>query len=393
MAYLSSDIVKILRAQVRRNCQHPFYLKKLKKVGLKPDDIKTLEDFATIPFMTRTEFYEALLRDYSSFMQDSVVRINLSPSPLGLIPILNTKKDIEVMNKANARAFERAGVTKDDVVMITFGYHVFIAGMMFHGAFEEIGAKVIPLGPGSTSQAIEVAEKLKPTVLVANPSFALKLAKEGLEGIRILIAAGEPFSSVRGYKERVRDAYGDVTLIDYYGMAECTPIACECRHETGLHVSTDFCYVEVIDPETGERVGDGERGEIVVTHLNKEVMPLQRYRTGDLGVVDSIECPCGMGLTMPTGIFGRTDEMYKVKGVKIYPSQIPFVLKSFPELTGRFRMEIEKTEKGTDVLRVIVEGRGDAEVIKSRLREALLVTPEVKVVERLDGEGVEDRRY
>ena len=390
MAYLS-NILKALSAQLRRNCQHPFYLRKLKEVGLKPDDVKTLQDFAKIPFMTRGELYDELARN--SFMTDDIVRVNLSPSPFGLIPILNTKKDIEAMNRANARAFERAGVGKSDVVMITFGYHIFIAGMMFHGAFEEIGAKTIPIGPGSTKQAIEIARKLKPTVLVANPSFALKLAKEGLEGIKILIAAGEPFSSVRGYRERVRDALGDVTLIDYYGMAECTPIACECMHETGLHVSTDFCYVEVIDPETGEVVGEGERGEIVVTHLNKDAMPLQRYRTGDLGIVESVECPCGMSLTMPTGIFGRTDEMYKVKGVKIYPSQIPFVLKSFPELTERFRMEISKTEKGTDTLKIIVEGSGNVELIKARLREALLVTPEVEVVEKLSKEGVEDRRF
>ncbi|AEA47022.1 phenylacetate--CoA ligase family protein [Archaeoglobus veneficus] len=388
------NLIETLRAQIRRNCHNPFYLRKLKEAGLKPDDIKTLEDFERIPFMTRAELYEILSNDYGSFMRDDVVRMNLSPSPLGLIPILNTKRDIEAMNRANARAFERAGVTKDDVVMITFGYHIFIAGLMFHGGFEELGAKTIPLGPGSTAQAMEVAEKLKPTVLVANPSFALKLAKEGLEGIRVLIAAGEPFSSVRGYKEKVRRAFGDdITLVDYYGMAECTPVACECKHETGLHVTTDFCYVEVIDPETGERVGEGERGEIVVTHLNKDAMPLQRYRTGDLGILESVECLCGMSLTMPTGVFGRTDEMYKVKGVKIYPSQIPFVLKSFPGLTGKFRLEIDKTDKGTDWLKVVVEGQGDAEQIKARLREALLVTPEVEVVEKLDKEGVEDRRY
>ncbi len=341
--------------------------------------------------MTRAELCGELAK--GSFLAEDVVRVNLSPSPFGLIPILNTKKDIEAMNRANARAFERAGVSKKDVVMITFGYHVFIAGLMFQGGFEETGAKTIPLGPGSTRKAIEIARKLKPTVLVSNPSFALKLAKEGLEGIKILVAAGEPFSAIRGYKEKVRDAFGDISLIDYYGMAECTPIACECIHETGLHVSTEFCYVEVVDPETGEPVGEGERGEIVVTHLNKDAMPLQRYRTGDLGVIDSVECPCGMSLTMPTGVFGRTDEMYKVKGVKIYPSQIPFVLKSFSGLTGRFRMEICKNEKGTDVLRIIVEGNGNAELIKEMLRESLLVTPEVEVVEKLSKEGVEDRRF
>jgi len=176
-------------------------------------------------------------------------------------------------------------------------------------------------------------------------------------------------------------------------MAECTPIACECMHENGLHVTTDYCYVEVIDPETGEVVGEGERGEVVVTHLNKEAMPMQRFRTGDLAYLEEVECECGRTLTMPKGVFGRTDEMYKVKGVKVYPSQIPIVLKSFSELTGKFRMEINRTEKGTDYLKIVVEGKCDAEKLKAMLKEALLVTPDVEVVDRLDETGVVDLRY
>jgi len=385
-----------LRAQLVRNYQHPLYREKFKAAGLKPEDIKSKEDFEKIPFMTREDLQRLFYEEnppYGGFLSEDVVRINFSPSPAGLIPILHTKRDIEVMNKANANAFRRAGVRKDDVVMITFGYHIFIAGLMFHGGLEEIGAKVIPLGPGSTERALEIAQRYKPTVLVSNPSFALKLAKEGLEGVRILLAAGEPFSSVEGYKDKLRDAFGDITLVDYYGMAECTPIACECMHEKGLHITDDYCYVEIIDPETGEVLGEGERGEVVVTHLSKDAMPMQRFRTGDLAFVETVECECGKTLTMPKGVFGRTDEMYKVKGVKLYPSQIPIVLKSFPELTGKFRVVIDRTEKGTDYLKIQVEGKCDVEKLKTMLKDALLVTPDVEVVDKLEETGVIDLRY
>lgn len=172
--------------------------------------------------------------------------------------VLLTARDVEVMNNANAEAFKRAEIRKADVVLITFGYHIFIAGLMFHDALEKIDVNVVPAGSGSTEKTFEIAEKIKPTVLVSNPSFALKLAKQGLEGIRVVIAAEEPFSSIEGYKDKLRNAFGgDVILIDYYGLAECIPIACECVNEKGLHVVDEFCYVEIIDPETGEVVSEG----------------------------------------------------------------------------------------------------------------------------------------
>jgi phenylacetate-CoA ligase len=371
-----------LKAQLKRLYEHPFYRERFKSVGLKPEDVKSLEDFQRLPFTTRGDLPKlAELQDLSN-----VVRIHFSPSPYGLIPVYLTKNDVVAMDSANAKAFKLAGVTSDDIALITFSYHVFIAGLNFHGGLEMLGAKVVPLGPGSTEKTLEIAGKVKPTVLVANPSFALKLAKEGLEGIRVFIGAGEPFSSIDGYKDKLRDAFGDnVTLIDYYGLAECVPIACECKYERGLHVVEDFCYVEVIDPESGEVVGEGERGELVVTHLNKEAMPLLRFRTGDLARVEVVECECGKRLTLPKGVFGRTDEMYKVKGVKFYPSQLPLILKGLG-LSGKFKVVIERTEKGTDYLKLVVEGKDvDVEAVKRAVKEHMLITPnEVEVVEKLE---------
>ena len=370
-------MIEKLRVQLKRLYEHPFYRDRLKS-----SEIKTLEDFQRLPFTTRSDLPEIVkhqdLRD--------VVRIHFSPSPYGLLPVYLTKNDVKAMDKANANAFKLAGVGKDDVAIITFGYHIFIAGLNFHGGLEELGAKVIPIGPGSTERVLEIAEKVNPTVLVANPSFALKLAKEGLEGIRVFIGAGEPFSSIDGYKDKLRSAFGDdVLLIDYYGLAECVPIACECKYENGLHITDDFCYVEVIDPETGEVLDEGEKGELVVTHLNKEAMPLLRFRTGDLAKLETVECECGKRLTLPKGVFGRTDEMYKVKGVKFYPSQLPLILRGLG-LSGRFRVVIERSGKGTDYLKLQVEGKDvDVERLKRVLREQILISPnEVEVVEKLE---------
>ncbi len=391
-------MLDVLKTQLARNYQHPFYRRKFEEAGMKPVDIRTMEDFQKLPFMTRHEINSAFeSRKFGGFMTEEVVRINFSPSGTGLIPVLQTQRDVDSINGANAEAFRRAGVERDDVVMITFNYHIFIAGLNFHGGMERLGAKVIPLGPGSTERALEMAEMVSPTVLISNPSFALKLAKEGLDGVKVLIAAGEPFSSVEGYKEEVKNAFGGATMIDYYGMAECLPIACECRYENGLHIIDDFVHVEIIDPDTGEVLEDGERGEVVVTHLNKDAMPMQRFRTGDLSMIERFECDCGKTLTMPKGVFGRTDEMYKVKGVKFYPSQLNLVLRGFPELTGKFRAVIKRTEKGTDYLEIEVEGKEgvDYRRLEEAIRSALLISPnKINVVERLEKDReVIDERY
>ncbi len=391
-------MLDVLKEQLARNYQHPFYRKKFEEAGLKPAEIKSVEDFQKIPFMTREDLNTAFTSEnFGGFMRDDVVRINFSPSGTRLIPILQTASDVEMINNANAQAFKRAGVGKNDVAMITFSYHIFIAGLNFHGGMEKLGAKTVPLGPGSTERALEIAEMVRPTVLISNPSFALKLASEGLDGIDVFIAAGEPFTSVEGYREKVKDALNGATIIDYYGMAECLPIACECRYENGLHVIDEFIYAEIIDPDTGEVLEDGERGEVVVTHLNKEAMPVQRFRTGDLSVIERFECDCGKTVTMPKGVFGRTDEMYKVKGVKFYPSQLNLVLRGFPELTGKFRAIIKRTEKGTDYLEVEVEGKEtvDHKKLEDAIKNALLISPnKITVVDGLEKDReVIDLRY
>ena len=292
---------------------------------------------------------------------------------------------------------EAAGITPDDICAVTFGYHLFIAGLYYQGQLEYYGAKVIPLGPGESERAAELINKYRVTVLISNPTFAMKLAAKGIPSVRILFVGGEPFTSVEGYPEKIRAAFGrEIGLINSYGMALCSPIARSCRFEKGLHLLDDFIYAEVIDPSTGEPLPLGEKGELVLTHLYKEASPLLRYRTGDLTFMVEEKCVCGRSLTMPKAILGRTDEMLKIKGVKFWPSQIGMVLPGIAGAGKRYKVVV-RNPQGVDTLTLMLEGqegRVDIEGLSQRLKkETLLAFNEIILVNQIDeGPVVEDQR-
>ena len=397
---MSEDLMKLLRDQVEKLYRMGFYKGKLEQAGIKPSDIKTLDDFKKIPFTSGSELLGELRRRPSecSLYSNEVTRINFSPSGQELYPIYNTNKDLKRMHEVCARPLEAAGVKKGDICAVTFGYHLFIAGLFYQSQLENYGAKVIPLGPGESERAIKLINNYQVSVLMSNPTFAMKLAAGGIPGVRILFVGGEPFTSVEGYPKKVRAAFGrDITIIDSYSMASCMPIARSCRHETGLHIMDDFLYAEVIDPVTGENVPCGEKGELVLTHLYKEAAPLLRYRTGDLTLMEEKKWECGREITLPKSVFGRTDEMLKIKGVKFWPSQISTLLRGFPGLTNRYRVLVSARE-GVDFLELIIVGSKEAEnkidELSKRLRqETLLVFNKIVIVEELkEGPLVVDER-
>ena len=397
---MEEELFKKLQDQMHRLYQIQFYRKKLFELGLNPNDIKGISDFIKIPFMTLDDVQEDIetCPPYGTLFHQDTIRVHFSPGPKGLLPVFFTPRDIKSMNKANAESFRAAGITSDDVVAITFGYHLFIAGLSIQGGFESLGCKTIPLGPGNSERAAEILQQFKVTVLAANPSFAVRLAEQGVRGIRILFAGGEAFSSIEGYKERVRSMYGKITLIDAYGLAQAAPLARECRYEKGLHITDNLFFVEIIDPETGEILPNGQRGEVVVTHLTKEASPLLRFRTGDLSVMEYGKCDCGRTITLPKGVIGSAKNMVKVKGVKIYPSQMPLVLKGFPFFSGKYQMFISSAGT-TDSLEVLIEGdppeEFDLSLLKQKLKQELLINPDkIEIRKRLDdGEVIHDRRY
>lgn len=394
------EIIETIQEQLMRDLELEFYRKRFQRFDINPKKIRTLEDFRKIPCMTLDDLASAYMEKppLGSLVHPRTRRVNLSPSPIGFLPMLFSDRDIEIMNLVNADAFRAAGVRSEDVIAVTFGYHLFIAGLSLQGGFEKLGCKTIPVGPGEAKRTAEIINRFGVTVLASGPSFALRCSEEGAKGIRILIAGGEPFSSVDGFKDRVRESLGQITLIDTYGLAQVSPLARECKEETGLHILDEWVYVEIIDPDTEEVLPNGERGEVVVTNLQKEASPLLRYRTGDLSTLDHIKCSCGRSATLPKGIIGSTTEMHKMKGVKVYPSQMGAILKTIPGASGKYRFVLS-TSGTTDYVKLLIEGdtppNFNISQLREKIKQALLIYPNELTIERKIGEGpsVVDERY
>jgi phenylacetate-CoA ligase len=394
--------IELLQEQARKISSLPFYQKRFQAVALKAGDIRSLEDFQRVPLMETKDLQKDVEEypPYGSLFHPDTIRMTLSPGPKGLMPVYHTRQDVDEVNRELATMYKACGVGPRDIAAVTFGYHLFIAGITIHGGFESLGCKTIPLGPGDSQRTAEMINRYGVTVLASNPSFALKLAQEGVKSIRVLFAGGEPFSSVQGYKERLRRAFGPIGLIDSYGLGQSTPVARECREERGLHVADSIIYLEIVEPETGKVLPDGERGEVVITHLRRQGSPLFRFRTGDLSMMEHIHCPCGRKATLTRGVLGRTDEMHKVKGVKLYPSQIDHILRTLREYTpGKYRVVLSRKAGGGDLFRLAVEaqdpGPEEKGRIAERIKETLLIRPDmVEFVEKLpEGGKVVDERY
>lgn len=377
---ISATLIATLNRQLQRAGRYAFYRRHWDQ---NPAEITCLDDFARIPMVPYGAFAEDAHQidpPRGSFFGRDVVRINLTPSSKGLRPIYFSAHDLVSLRRANAELLRRAGVTEDDVAITTLSYSLLPAGLMIQDAFEELGAKIIPVGPGETERTVALMRDWKVSVIYGNPSYAMRLHEAGAPPIRVLIAGGEPFSAIPGYKDAVRNALGSqIVLIESYGLAEAGTVARECRHQRGLHVAVDYAYLEVVDPASGEPLPRGEVGEIVVTHLDKEIMPLVRYRTGDLGMLDHVDCPCGRTLTLVGGIRGRADAMRKVKGVKLYPAQIRQLLDQDDTTRGRaFRLQISDGGS-TQQLSLILEGPplpDDALAgLRARFRKEVLIIP------------------
>ena len=400
---LRADVLANLKAQIAHNYTIPFYRKRMDEWGIRPADIQTMEEFRRIPFMKR-EDQVASFEDgppLGSMWDSDTVLITHTPAPgIGLVPEYHTQVDLDACAKAVARRMAEAGVTKDDLVVINSSYHLVVSGHTGQGAFLALGAKVLPLGPGETERQVEVINRLGATVLFGFPSYCLKLAEAGAKGkIRVMIAGGEPFSSIDGRREQVKKAFGgNITAVDLYGLSGFNVVSMECRHESGMHILEDEVYAEVIDPETGELLPNGERGELVLTHVNRRAMPFLRFRTGDLTILDRVPCECGRELSMPKGVFGRTGEMYRVKGLKFYPSVIVLCLAGISGVHPlKYRVYISRPSGTVDHVKLLVQGDpnvADAEVIKKKLGLRLLFEPNEVVVQQQweDGPTVVDER-
>lgn len=393
-----AETLAALREQLARVAEYDLYADLFAGSDVDPAGVETWDGFRALPFTGPDDLAaDREAHPPRGSVAPAGAMLSFTPAGDDLAPVVDTAGDLAHQAAVDAAVLERAGVDPGDRVYNAFGYHLFGTGYVLHRGLEELGAEVVPAGPGDSEQAAATVETYDVDAFVGNPSFALKVGDHGAT-VDVVVGAGEPFTSVPGMRGRVKDALDAGTAVDYFGTRRIMPVAAECAGEAGLHVAEDYAVVEIVDPDTGEPLAAGERGEMVVTHVRKEGVPLVRYRTGDLAELSTEPCPtCGASVTLPDGVVGRTDERLKVKGVKVYPESLDTVLAGFPGLTGEYRVEVTRPD-ATDRLRVVCEAEAgaavDGDALADAIGERLLVAPDaVEVTTALGESGVVDERF
>lgn len=390
-----------LQKTVQSCMNSPFYNKRFKENGLRPDDIKCLDDLQKIPFTTKQDLRDTYPFGIASVPLEKCVRLHSSSGTTGNpVVVLHSAKDLDQWANALARCLWMVGCRPEDVFQNTSGYGMFTGGLGFQYAAEKLGMLTVPAGAGNTRRQLKFFKDFGTTVVHAIPSYAARLYEvmqdEGIDPrrdlkLRTLAIGAEPHSEEQ--RKRIEDMLG-VKAYNSFGMSEmCGPgVAFECPEQNGMHIWEDYYIVEIINPDTLERVPDGEMGELVLTTLNREAMPLLRYRTRDLTRILPGECPCGRHHKRIDRMKGRSDDMLILKGVNIFPIQIEQVLLQFKELGGDYLITLE-TQDHNDEMLVEVElsqmftddyGRleGLTKEIQRRLHDEILVTPRVRLVPR-----------
>lgn len=389
---MKEETLQIIKEQLKkltsRDC---FYKKKLE--GIDVAGIQTEEDFRKLPFTWKGDLRDAYPLGLMAVDEKEIVRIHSSSGTTGTPVIIPyTKQDVDDWATMFARCYATAGVTNMDRIHVTPGYGLWTAGIGFQFGAEKLGAMVIPMGPGNTDKQLRMMMDMKSSVLCATSSYALLLAEEiEKRGIKdkICLKKGIIGSERWGDKMRKRIASElGVELYDIYGLTEVygPGIAINCNQSTSMHYWDDFVYIEIVNPKTGEPVPDGELGEIVITTLRKQGAPLIRYRTHDLSRKIVEPCPCGCGYPRIDTIIGRTDDMIKVKGVNIFPSQVDDLLKDVEGASSEFQIIIDHLE-GKDQLTLFIEvkpGANKYEVeneLQVGFKNKIGMTPIVKPVD------------
>lgn len=368
-----------------------FYARKFEGIDLA--DVRTQADFEKLPFSEKADLREAYPLGIQAVPDEEVVRIHSSSGTTGTPVIIPyTRQDVDDWADMFARCYETAGITAQDRIQITPGYGLWTAGIGFQLGAERLGAMAIPMGPGNTEKQLKMMQDLGSTVITATSSYALLLAEEiDKRGLRdsLKLRKGVIGSERWGDKMRARisDELG-VEIFDIYGLTEIygPGIGISCREHHGMHIWSDYIYAEIVDPETGETLPDGEVGELVLTTLRKQGAPLIRYRTHDLTRIIPGECPCGLKHPRIDTLTGRTDDMVKVKGCNMFPAQIEEVIKFVDGASSEYQVMIEAIN-GRDVLTVLFETplEGDG---KTRCEEQLAAIFKAKIGCTPEAKGV-----
>ena len=390
---LSEKQLQQADAQVKRLLESDsFYGEVYRKAGI--TGVSSQEDFEKIPFSSKDDLRNAYPLGIQAVPEEEVVRIHSSSGTTGkpvIIPY--TAKDVDDWAIMFARCYETAGITNKDRIQITPAYGLWTAGIGFQNGAEKLGAMAVPMGPGNTDKQIQMMMDLKTTVLTATSSYALLLAEEiNRRGLRDKIHLKKGvFGSERWSKkmrEYIQQELG-IELYDIYGLTEIygPGIGINCEKEHGIHYWDDYIYIEIIDPETGIPVPDGETGEIVITTLVKEGAPLLRFRTHDLSRIIPEKCTCGRSYPRLDTIGGRSDDMFKVRGVNMFPKQVEELLQDVDGVLSEYNITIahdDDNNKDIMILTVEVDGRVDFEKTALHIRELFKsrigMTPKVTAV-------------
>ena len=370
------------------------YRKKMDEMGVKPQDIKTLKDLAKLPFVTKQDMRDNYPFGLFAVPKEELVRIHASSGTTGKPTVVGyTQNDLDVWTECVSRIACMGGASKKDVAQICFGYGMFTGAFGLHYGLEKVGATIVPSSTGNSEKQIMYMKDFGTSLLVATPSYALRLAEvaasmgvDPIKDLNVKIALVGSEMLTDAMRDEMHKYWGeDVLVTSNYGMSELMGpgVSGECEYMCGMHINEDFFIPEIINPETGEVLPEGEKGELVITCIKKEGLPLIRYRTKDLTRLFYDKCKCGRTFCRMENLSGRSDDMLKIRGVNVFPSQIEEVVLSFSELGPHYEIVVER-EGYSDKLTIRVELLKSTDSFSELERIANAVKNKLKIVLGLD---------
>ncbi|MDR0918933.1 MAG: phenylacetate--CoA ligase [Oscillospiraceae bacterium] len=374
----------------------PFYAKRLSDAGVTPEKIKSLKDIENIPYTTKEDIRDSYPFGLFGQPLKKIVRLHASSGTTGKPTVVGyTKKDLDIWSDCVARIVMAAGATEDDVIQISFNYGLFTGALGLHYGLEKVGATVVPTSSGNTAKQIMLMQDFKTTGLVSTPSYAQHIAElieeTGVkENIHLKLGLFGSEGCTEGFRDRIEESFSNshnkFFATDNYGMSELMGpgVSGDCIYRTGMHINEDHFLAEVIDSKTLEVLPRGSQGELVITTLTKEGIPMLRYRTKDITQISYDGCQCGRTTARMSKIKGRSDDMLKIRGVNVFPSQIESVLVTFTQISPNYQLVLTRTHS-TDELEVkveladgsLLEKFTELDVLKTNIKKSLKSTLEI----------------
>ena len=339
-----------------------FYHDRMKSAGVRPDDIRSLDDVKKLPFMYKSDLRENYPTKMFSVPNTDVVRFHVSSGTSGKPTVVGyTKNDLEYWTEALARSLTSIGIGEDDIVQVSYGYGLFTGGLGLHYGAERVGATVVPSSTGNTERQLELMQDLGVTTIACTPSYLIHMntvaARMGIDfrrdtNLKKAVLGAEPWTE--SMRAKIESSMG-IKAYDIYGTSEqAGPMFTECEERNGIHIAGDIMYVEVLDQNTGEVLENGEKGEMVVTMLKKEALPIVRFKIKDITSIMKGECDCGRTSPRISRITGRADDMLIIRGINVFPSQIEYTLMRMPEIGEQYMIEVTR-EGALDHVKILVE--------------------------------------